>query len=58
METIYRNHESNPVGEIDFHIHTSNSDGENTYEEMVEKLLRLQIIIVLRQPNLSWKMDF
>ena len=36
METIYRNHESNPVGEIDFHIHTSNSDGENTYEEMVE----------------------
>ena len=36
MEQIYINHESNPVGEIDFHIHTSNSDGENTFEEMVE----------------------
>ena len=35
MEKIYKNDESNPVGEIDFHIHTSNSDGENTFEEMV-----------------------
>ena len=35
MEIIYRNHESNPVGEIDFHIHTSNSDGENTLDEVV-----------------------